>query len=296
MKNKIEFSKIKILVCCHKKCELPLNKTGIYLPIQVGAAISDINLGILCDNLVNGVDCDNISAKNKSYCELTAVYWAWKNIKKMYPNIEYIGLCHYRRFFTSDGLSFFEKGRIVAKHLYKSFRFLFQIPSSEVVLHQKNSTMNDFNRAEKRIAKKISNVFARNKETIITVRKVTFNGKDVNEYFSAQGKFSVKYLRRSIENCFPNYVGLFDKSLMQNKMYFANMFIMPFSIFDEYCEFLFSILDEFIQITKKENVFCEIFSEKSAERLLGYQGELLTNVFLQTKKRIYEMNYTFIGE
>lgn len=295
MKNKIDSSKIKILVCCHKQCKLP-STLGIYLPIQVGATISNINLGILRDDQVNGMDCDNISTKNKSYCELTAIYWGWKNLKRIYPNVEYVGLCHYRRFFTSAPLSFFERGRIVAKHLYKAFCFLFQFPSSEVILHQKISTMNDLNKTEKRITKKISNIFAKNMETIITVKKAIFNGKNVNEYFSAQGKYSVKYLRDAIENCFPNYVKLFDSSLMQNKMYFANMFIMPCPIFYEYCEFLFSVLDEFIRITKQENVFYDIFNEKSAERLLGYQGELLTNVFLQTKKHIYEMNYTFIRE
>lgn len=37
---------------------------------------------------------DNISAKNPNYCELTALYWVWKNL-----DCEYIGLCHYRRYF-----------------------------------------------------------------------------------------------------------------------------------------------------------------------------------------------------
>lgn len=34
---------------------------------------------------------ENISAKNPTYCELTAQYWAWKNLEA-----DYYGLCHFR--------------------------------------------------------------------------------------------------------------------------------------------------------------------------------------------------------
>ena len=78
-----------ILVACHKPCEM-YNK-GIYTPIQVGKAISEYNLGIIGDDTG-----DNISQKNPSYCELTAQYWAWKNV-----DCRYIGLCHYRRYFET---------------------------------------------------------------------------------------------------------------------------------------------------------------------------------------------------
>ena len=56
--------------------------------IQGGAALHPA-LGYIPDNTG-----DNISAKNPNYCELTALYWAWKNL-----DCEYIGLCHYRRYF-----------------------------------------------------------------------------------------------------------------------------------------------------------------------------------------------------
>lgn len=90
----------RILICCHKKCDIPLDPDGIFFPIHVGAALSNTDLGIQRDDQVNGHTCDNISIKNKSFCELTGMYWAWKNIKKLYPDLKYIGLCHYRRFFA----------------------------------------------------------------------------------------------------------------------------------------------------------------------------------------------------
>ena len=41
---------------------------------------------------------NNISKKNSSYGTLTSIYWMWKNeIKKLNKN-DYIGICHYRRF------------------------------------------------------------------------------------------------------------------------------------------------------------------------------------------------------
>ena len=50
----------------------------------------DLDLGFAKDNTG-----DNISIKNPYYCEYTALYWGWKNLK----DTKYVGLCHYRRYF-----------------------------------------------------------------------------------------------------------------------------------------------------------------------------------------------------
>lgn len=76
----------KIIVATHKKYWMPEDK--VYLPLHVGAQGKE-GLGYQRDDV--GV---NISSKNKNYCELTGLYWAWQNLES-----EYIGLVHYRRHF-----------------------------------------------------------------------------------------------------------------------------------------------------------------------------------------------------
>ena len=85
--------KITILVCAHKPDEHIRNYPP-YKAIQVGAALHpEMDLGFLKDNVG-----DNISEKNPKYCELSAIYWGWRNLK----NVEYAGLAHYRRYFDID--------------------------------------------------------------------------------------------------------------------------------------------------------------------------------------------------
>ena len=78
---------VKMLVATHKKYQMPKDK--LYLPVHVGAE-GKTDLGYQKDNVG-----ETISNKNPYFCELTALYWAWKNL-----NEDYIGLCHYRRYFT----------------------------------------------------------------------------------------------------------------------------------------------------------------------------------------------------
>lgn len=86
-------SSVQIIIAAHKKYQMP--KDGMYLPLHVGAEGkkdkygNPLNLGYVKDNTG-----DNISELNSSFCELTGLYWAWKNL-----DTDYIGLVHYRRHF-----------------------------------------------------------------------------------------------------------------------------------------------------------------------------------------------------
>lgn len=92
---------MKIYVATHKKMDTQLPDG--YIPFLVG---SNSNVGeefYLKDNTG-----DNISYKNSNYCELTGIYWIWKN-----SNEDIVGLEHYRRFLVhswniSRGISFLD--------------------------------------------------------------------------------------------------------------------------------------------------------------------------------------------
>ncbi|WP_206611254.1 DUF4422 domain-containing protein [Lacticaseibacillus hulanensis] len=79
-----------ILVATHKKAPVP--SSNLYLPVVVGANKNavELNRDFARDN--SGM---NISDKNPYYNELTAIYWAWKNL----DDYDWIGLVHYRRYF-----------------------------------------------------------------------------------------------------------------------------------------------------------------------------------------------------
>ena len=83
--------KTAIFVAYHKKS--PLFASSIYLPLHVGAALSQVRLDMTGDD-----SGDSISSKNPFYCELTGLYWVWKNYLPDHPDVDRIGFCHYRRF------------------------------------------------------------------------------------------------------------------------------------------------------------------------------------------------------
>ena len=82
---------VQIYVVSHSEEDIKNVKSNeIYVPLFVGRNGKD-NLGFCSDDTG-----DNISDKNSLYCELTGLYWMWKN-----SSADIIGLAHYRRYFAN---------------------------------------------------------------------------------------------------------------------------------------------------------------------------------------------------
>ena len=68
----------------------------VHTPIHVGRVVSKFKAEMA--EMLGDNTGENISEKNPSYCEMTAHYWIWKNVK----DAEFVGLCHYRRYFGCE--------------------------------------------------------------------------------------------------------------------------------------------------------------------------------------------------
>ena len=112
--NNVKKYDLKILVCYHKPSLLP-EKDSVFIPIHVGRLLQNApskdgsmksgDWDWLNAHMGGDETGDNISCKNREYCELTATYWAWKNYDKI-GSPAYFGLAHYRRHFNFYGIDF----------------------------------------------------------------------------------------------------------------------------------------------------------------------------------------------
>lgn len=185
---------IKVLVATHKKYWMPTDP--VYVPLQVGASLHE-SLGYLPDNTD-----DNISMKNHNYCELTGIYWAWKNLK-----CDYIGLCHYRRYFGR---------KIHTKNIDK----------------KKKSILNSAD--YERLLQKYDVILPKQRNYYIeTVR---------SQYEHAHYKKDLKLVENIIQQKYPTYQESFDYVMNKRSLHLWNMFVMNQKNFHSYCEWLFDIL------------------------------------------------------
>lgn len=188
---------IKLIIATHKKYEMPKDK--IYIPVQVGKEGKE-DIGYTPDN-----SGDNISSKNPYFCELTGLYWAWKNL-----NADYIGLVHYRRHFSkTKKLPKDVKGRINSVITGKEIDEL--LKNTDIILPRKRKYY-------------IENLY--------------------NHYKNTMYVEPLDETRKIIEEKYPEYLTEFDKLHSRTSAHMFNMYIMKKHISDEYCQWLFDILFE----------------------------------------------------
>lgn len=94
--------KATVLVAAHKAFKYE-SFGDSYQVIQVGSAEAKTRLPYLHDDVG-----ENISAKNNTYCELTALYWGWKNLGS-----DIKGLCHYRRYLAHHWFAVNQKKNVL---------------------------------------------------------------------------------------------------------------------------------------------------------------------------------------
>lgn len=186
---------IKILVATHKKYWMPEDE--VYLPLHVGAE-GKADLGYTKDNTG-----DNISAKNPNYCELTGLYWAWKNLQA-----DYIGLVHYRRYFTIKEIRNIELKKKQILSLKEWKRLLSKYP---VIVSDKRKYYIETNRSH---------------------------------YNHAHPSIGLDETERIIQEHYPEYSEAFTLVMDRTWAHMFNMFVMRRDLFQEYCQWLFGILFE----------------------------------------------------
>lgn len=201
--------KVKIIVATHKQYEMP--KDEIYLPLHVGAEGKmdayghPLDLGYVKDNTG-----DNISEKNPYYCELTGLYWAWKNL-----DCEYLGLVHYRRYFS-------EKSVFKQKILGNKFQYVLSKERLKILLD--------------------------GADVIVPKKRRYYIESLYSHYAHTHYEDHLIQVREILRQDYPEYIDSYDRVMQQRYGYMFNMFIMKKNVLDLYCSWLFSVLNRLEQV------------------------------------------------
>lgn len=186
---------IKIIVAAHKPYWMPSDP--VYLPVQVGAE-GKKDIGFTPDNTG-----DNISAKNPHFCELTGLYWAWKNLES-----DYIGLVHYRRYFTRKEVHNIEAKREQILTGEEWDRLLTQHP------------------------------------VIVADKRKYYIESNLSHYNHAHHPEGMNITRKILAEQHPDYLPAFDKVMNRTWAHMFNMFVMRRDLYYQYMTWMFGILFE----------------------------------------------------
>ncbi len=229
---------IKIFLCFHQSYTI---LPPLCIPIQCGAEGKTLIKEVLQDNIG-----EHISGKNQEYCELTAQYYAWKQ-----ELCDYYGFCHYRRFFCFEEQR--KKPYLVFGKLKEKQKILLGTESMITELCQQYE--------------------------IILPYAIDMGVSVIEQYQSSLFHYGsdLKLFIQILKKKYPELKKAAKIYLSQNKQYFCNMFLMDRIHFQEYCTYLFGILEEFDQRKIKHGSF-------QADRTNGYLGERFVGIYLEYAK------------
>lgn len=213
-------NKVKLLICYHKPSYLFKDK--VLTPIHVGRANAihrmdheSDSFKWLMENMIGDNTGENISERNDSYNEMTALYWAWKNYEEL-GNPDYIGLMHYRRHFIFDEkLSDVINVRDFYEESYLDF------------LNYSEDKISDFVDGYDFIPHigRVDNVY--------------------KHYIQNQRKEDIDLANEIVLEMYPEYEKAMKEYYAGEYSNFCNMCIFSKELFFQYCEWIFSILQEF---------------------------------------------------
>lgn len=268
--------KIKVLIACHKVT--PVINTEVFMPIHVGRYLASIALQEDMKDYSNDDAGDNISAKNVQFAEVTALYWAWKNLPL---DVEYVGLMHYARYFnfstkyyqypdntfndlSLDVINKFDLTDQKVKQLCENY---------DLVLPEKWEMRKEHIEYEH---KRYNYICQLTQEKLKSAPSV-LNMYDHYCLTHVQADFDLAI--EIIKKDFPYMVNSMEKSLNQTSARFTNMFLMKREFFDGYCEFLFSI---FSKMEKEKDYFNTNLYQKGSfqSRIFGFLAERLFSIYI----------------
>jgi hypothetical protein len=210
----------------------------MYLPVFCGATLrkpEEIPKGYQRDD-----EGDNISAKNPNYCELTSLYWAWKNLP---PEVEAIGLCHYRRHFSAKGL--------LGYKLAGKWESILTTPQAEKVLE--------------------------NADVALPNKRWYYIETIWNQYVHAHHQAELELTRDYVRKQSDMYAAAWDKVMSARSVHLFNMAIMRRDVLNQYLPWVFDVLghvEEKLDISGYDAFEARVFGRIS-ERLLDVW--LMTN-------------------
>ncbi len=250
-----EEQEIRIFVTTHKDVEL--FDSNILQPIQVGPSDRYRFEYAYQDDTFN-----NISNLNPMYCELTTQYWAWKNI-----DAKYYGFCHYRRYFNFSDNVYEENpwGEVVEDYINNKSREKYCLDDESIT-----NAIDGFD---------IITTMINNVGEFPDAYK---NIRDHYEYAYHLRVEHIDLIAKILKEEHPDYAQDADEFLYGKDACFCNMYVMKKELFFSYCEWMFPLLEKFMDQWDPSTLSHE------GMRTPGHLSERLFNIWLNHQKRTNE--------